>query len=49
MQIDTYALGATLLNCLFLDQLTPPSILAGSLKKYEAKWGFVGILREMVS
>ena len=33
-KVDVYALGVTLLNCLFLDQFTPPHILADSLKKY---------------
>ena len=40
-KVDMYALGVTLLNCLFLDQFTAPHILADSLKKYYSKWNFL--------
>lgn len=46
---DIYALGVTLLSCLFLDQFTPPQILADSLKKYYSQWGFLRWVKEMVS
>ena len=48
IKVDIYALGVTLLNCLFLDQFTPPHILADSLKKYYQKWNFLKLIKEMV-
>jgi len=37
------------MNCLFLDLFTSPSILADSLKKYYGKYGFLKLIRDMLS
>ncbi len=46
---DIYALGVTLLNALFLDVFTPVEILLTSLQKYQSRYSYLGILRQMVS
>ena len=46
---DIYALGVTLLNALFLDTFTPVEVLLASLKKYETKYSYLNILKQMVS
>jgi hypothetical protein len=45
---DIYALGVTLMNCLFLDVFTSPLILAESLQKYYHKYAFLKIIKDMV-
>jgi hypothetical protein len=37
------------MNCLFLDQFLPPNILAESLQKYYAKYGFLKLIKNMLS
>jgi hypothetical protein len=46
---DIYALGLTLMNALFLDMFMPMEVLMKSLKKYESKYGYLNILKNMVS
>jgi hypothetical protein len=49
MKSDIYALGVTLMNCLFLDVFTSPEILANSLQKYYTKYGFLRLIKQMIS
>jgi serine/threonine protein kinase len=46
---DIYALGVTLMNCLFLDVFTSPQILADSLQKYYGKYAFLKLIKQMIS
>ncbi len=46
---DIYALGVTLLNALFLDVFTPVEILLTSLRKYQSRYSYLNILKQMVS
>jgi hypothetical protein len=46
---DIYALGVTLMNCLFLDVVNSPQILAESLQKYYGKYSFLRLIKEMIS
>jgi hypothetical protein len=46
---DIYALGVTLMNCLFLDVFTSPQILADSLQKYYSKYAFLKLIKQMIS
>jgi serine/threonine protein kinase len=46
---DIYALGLTLMNALFLDTFMPMEVLTSSLRKYEKRYGYLNILKAMVS
>jgi hypothetical protein len=45
---DIYALGVTLMNCLFLDEFTQPTVLAESLQRYYSQYPFLKLIRDMV-
>lgn len=45
---DIHALGVTLMCCLFLDEFTPPTVLADSLQRYYNQYPFLKLIRDMV-
>lgn len=48
-EYDTYSLGLTLLNALFLDQFMPPEVLKSSIEKYATKYRFLKTIGNMIS